>query len=47
MVDRFGGIRGSFGSLCLILIGLYLATHGPGRFALDTFLSRGAEPRHT
>lgn len=43
MVDRVGGLRASFGSLCLILIGLYLATHGPGRFALDAYLNRRAE----
>ena len=36
MVDRFAGLRGSFGSICLVLIGLYLATHGAGRFSLDS-----------
>lgn len=40
MVDRFAGPRGSFGSLCLIVIGLYLATHGPGRFSVDAALDR-------
>jgi putative oxidoreductase len=35
MVDYQGGIRGAFPSACLVLIGLYLATHGPGRFALE------------
>ena len=35
MVDHFGGIRGSFSSACLILIGLYLATHGAGRYSID------------
>ena len=35
MVDRFGGLRGAFPSMCLVLIGLYLATHGGGRFSLD------------
>ena len=46
MVDRFGGIRGSFSSLCLVLIGLYMATHGPGRFALDArFAPRASRAR--
>ncbi|MDG2522621.1 DoxX family protein [Caulobacter segnis] len=40
MVDRTLGIRGSFTSACLVLIGLYLASHGPGRFALDQWLRR-------
>jgi putative oxidoreductase len=35
MVDRFAGVRGAFASACLILIGLYLATRGAGRFSLD------------
>lgn len=35
MVDIHSGIRGAFPSACLVLIGLYLATHGPGRFSLD------------
>lgn len=35
MVDAAGGIRGMFPSTCLVLIGLYLATHGAGRFSLD------------
>lgn len=38
MVDRTLGIRASFPSACLVLIGLYLASHGPGRFALDQWL---------
>lgn len=38
MVDHLGGWRASFGSMCLILIGLYLATRGPGRFSLDAVL---------
>lgn len=43
MVDHHQGIRGSFASTCLIAISLYLATHGPGRFALDqAFRSRAA-----
>lgn len=43
MVDRFGGIRASFASVCLILIGLYLATYGAGRFSLDALLTRRAQ----
>ena len=40
MVDHHQGIRGSFPSACLMVIGLYLATHGPGRFAADAWLGR-------
>lgn len=40
MVDRFGGIRGSFAAVCLILIGLYLATHGAGRYSIDARMTR-------
>ena len=40
MVDRFGGIRGSFASVCLVLIGLYLATHGAGRYSIDARVMR-------
>ena len=36
MVDRFAGLRGAFGSICLVLIGLYLATQGAGRFSVDS-----------
>lgn len=43
MVDHHQGIRGSFASACLVVIGLYLATHGPGRFALDRRLDRPRE----
>jgi putative oxidoreductase len=35
MVDRFAGLRGAFASICLVLIGLYLATQGAGRFSVD------------
>ena len=38
MVDRFGGMRGVFPSGCLVVIGLYLATHGAGRLSLDAML---------
>lgn len=40
MVDHLQGWRGSFGSQCLVVIGLVLATHGPGRFAADRLLGR-------
>lgn len=40
MVDVAGGIRGMFPSACLVLIGLYLATHGAGRFSLDRRFTR-------
>lgn len=35
MVDHHQGIRGSFPSACLVVIGLLLATHGAGRWAAD------------
>ena len=38
MVDHLQGWRGSFGSMCLVMIGLVLATHGPGRFSVDARL---------
>ena len=40
MVDHLQGWRGSFGSQCLVLIGLVLAAHGPGRFSVDRVLER-------
>jgi putative oxidoreductase len=40
MVDRFGGVRGSFASACLVFVGLYLAAYGPGRFGLDRLFER-------
>jgi putative oxidoreductase len=40
MVDRFGGLRGAFPALCLVLIGFYLATQGAGRFSLDALVAR-------
>lgn len=45
MVDRFGGMRGVFPSGCLVVIGLYLATHGAGRFSLDSALKANEVPR--
>ena len=38
MVDVHGGIRGAFPSACLVVIGLYLAANGAGRFGLDHWL---------
>ncbi|HLT89464.1 MAG TPA: DoxX family protein [Woeseiaceae bacterium] len=38
MVDIHGGIRTAFPSACLVAIGLYLATHGAGRFSVDRLL---------
>lgn len=46
MVDRFGGMRASFGSGCLIAIGLYLATYGAGRLSLDEGLRANELPRN-
>jgi putative oxidoreductase len=40
MVDRFQGIRGAFPSAALVTAGLYLATRGPGRFALEGLIRR-------
>ncbi len=45
MVDRFGGMRGVFPSGALVGIGLYLATHGAGRFSLDAVLKANDVPR--
>lgn len=47
MVDRFDGMRGVFPSACLVLIGLYLATHGAGRLSLDSALKANESPRST
>jgi len=45
MVDRFDGMRGVFPSGCLVVIGLYLATHGAGRFSVDAALGANDLPR--
>jgi uncharacterized membrane protein YphA (DoxX/SURF4 family) len=45
MVDRFGGMRGIFPSGCLVFIGLYLATHGAGRFSVDAAIRANDLPR--
>lgn len=47
MVDRFGGMRGVFPSGCLVVIGLYLATYGAGRFSVDAALRANDLPRST
>jgi putative oxidoreductase len=38
MVDQHSGLRGSLPSLCLVLMGLYWATHGAGRYGIDAML---------
>jgi putative oxidoreductase len=45
MVDRFEGMGGVFQSGCLVFIGLYLATHGAGRFSVDAALRANELPR--
>jgi putative oxidoreductase len=45
MVDRFGGMRGIFPSGCLVVIGMYLATYGAGRFSVDAALGANDLPR--
>jgi putative oxidoreductase len=47
MVDHVGGMRGIFPSGCLVVIGLYLATHGAGQFSLDAALRANELPRTT
>jgi len=45
MVDHAGGMRGIFPSGCLVVIGLYLATRGAGRFSIDAALRANDLPR--
>ena len=45
MVDSAGGVRGVFPSGCLVFIGLYLATHGAGRFSIDAALGANESKR--
>ncbi|MGH8175106.1 MAG: DoxX family protein [Steroidobacter sp.] len=45
MVDRFAGVRGAFPSACLLVIGVYLALYGAGRFSADAKLHNGARDR--
>ena len=40
MVDAQGGIRASFPSACLVVIGLYLACRGAGRISVDHVLEQ-------
>lgn len=42
MVDAHGGIRASFASACLVFVGMYLATHGAGRFSMDAYIEQRA-----
>jgi putative oxidoreductase len=39
MVDAKLGIRAAFPSTLLVLLGLYFATHGAGRFSIDARLA--------
>lgn len=45
MVDHQGGMRGIFPAGCLVFIGLYLATHGAGRFSIDAAMRANDMPR--
>jgi putative oxidoreductase len=45
MIDHHGGMRGIFPSGCLVFIGLYLATHGAGRFSIDAAMRANEMPR--
>jgi putative oxidoreductase len=45
MVDIHGGMRAVFPAGCLVVIGLYLATHGAGRLSLDAALRANEVPR--
>ncbi len=47
MVDHLGGMRGIFPSGCLVVIGLYLATHGAGRYSIDAAIGANDAPRTT
>jgi putative oxidoreductase len=40
MVDQHAGLRASYPAWSLVVIGLLLATVGPGRYALDAVLER-------
>ena len=43
MVDQHLGVRGAYPAWSLVLIGLILATVGPGRYALDARIRPAAE----
>jgi putative oxidoreductase len=44
-IDRFNGMGGTFHSGCMVFVGLYLATHGAGRFSVDEALKANQQPR--
>jgi len=44
-LDHAGGMRGIFPNGCLVFIGLYLGTHGAGRFSIDAALRANELPR--
>ncbi|HTE40051.1 MAG TPA: DoxX family protein [Steroidobacteraceae bacterium] len=45
MVDRLAGMRAAFPSICLIVIGGYLALRGAGFYGIDTWLERRGQDR--
>jgi putative oxidoreductase len=45
MIDRFEGMRGIYPSASLVFFGLFLATHGAGRFSVDAVLKANQLPR--
>jgi putative oxidoreductase len=45
MVDRHLGMRGTFPAGCLVVIGLFLATYGAGRFSVDSVLKANEPAR--
>jgi putative oxidoreductase len=45
MVDRLSGMRATFPSGCLVVVGLYLASHGAGRFSVDEAVKANQLPR--
>jgi putative oxidoreductase len=45
MVDRFAGIRGAFPAASLLVIGIFLAFHGAGRFGFDVFIEERVRQR--
>lgn len=47
MVDHHGGMRGIFPSGCLVVIGLFMATYGAGRFSIDAALRANELPRNS
>jgi len=44
-IHRGDGLLGVFPSACLFFVGLYLGTHGAGRFSLDAKLGANDLPR--